>query len=89
MAINTAWISNVVKGVANNHRVRILLALESRPGLTLSELAEILKISDRTASEHTKKLVSSGLISKRYESNFVAHSLTPLGKKLLGLLKKI
>ncbi len=46
----------IVKGFANHHRIRILLLLESEPGLTLTDITEKLRVNLRTSSEHTRKL---------------------------------
>jgi len=88
-AINTNRAARTIKGAANHHRVKILLLLGQTPDLSVSELAEKLNINFRTASEHTKKLVASGLINKRYNHNFVTHQLTPLGEKMLIAIEQL
>jgi DNA-binding transcriptional ArsR family regulator len=85
-AEETAKIS---KGTANAHRVRMLVELAARPGQSVSELADRLNINFRTASEHTKKLVAAGLVAKHYQGQSVEHELSPLGRKVLRLLRSI
>lgn len=87
--INPAWTAKTIKGAANGHRVKILVLLDKTADLSVGDLAEKLYINFRTASEHTKKLTNAGLISKKYQQNFVTHTLTPLGKKLLSAVEKI
>ncbi|MEU7582044.1 winged helix-turn-helix domain-containing protein [Streptomyces sp. NPDC041068] len=54
-----------------------------RATCTTSELAERLGISAASASQHTKVLRETGLITTRRIRNTVLHSVTPLGIALL------
>lgn len=82
-------VERIVKGFSNHHRIRILSLLEKEPGLPLNEIAEELKLNFRTVSEHTKKLVASGLILKKYKGSIVQHQMTELGKDILRFCKKL
>lgn len=87
--VNTIWTAKTIKGAANNHRVRILVLLSETPDLSVSDLAEMLNINFRTASEHTKKLSTTGLIEKHYNQQSVTHRLTRLGEKVLVFIKSL
>ena len=76
-------LEQIVKGFANHRRIQILMLLESKSGMTLFDIAKKLRIDFRTASEHTKKLVVAGLISKKYRGRIVQHSITKRGKQVL------
>ncbi len=82
-------LEKVGKGMANRNRLKILLALNQEPGLCLVDLAEKTKISFRNASEHCRKLLAGGLISKKYRGQAVEHRLTPRGKAVLGFYRMI
>ncbi len=90
MAHTTAEdIAKISKGTANAHRVRMMIELSAHPGQNLSELADGLNIGFKTASEHTKKLVAAGLVTKYYQGQSVEHELSPLGRKVLKFLRSI
>jgi len=82
-------IEKIVKGFSNNWRIRILELLEIKSGLTLIEICDELKINVKTGSEHTLKLKTSGLISKKYDGGTVTHMLTDRGKLALKFCKSI
>lgn len=71
------------KGVANHHRIAILILLKEHKGMTLIEISETLKCNFKTISEHTRRLLQAGLIQKEYQSNYVIHTLSPYGEKIV------
>jgi predicted transcriptional regulator len=75
-----------MKGVANHHRIAILLLIEKSPGLTLEEISDVLKVNMKTISGHTYRLVQAGLLNKKYQGLSVAHSLSPYGKIIADFL---
>lgn len=77
------------KGVANHHRIRILRAVNEQSGLMLNEISESLNLNIKTTSEHTRRLVQAGLLSKTYVGRMVCHELTPYGVKILELANSI
>lgn len=87
--MDVGQLEKIARGYANKHRINILLKLSSKPGMTVSELADSLRTSLRVASEHTLRLNRAGLIQKAYHSNFVIHELTPLGRKVLRQLREL
>ncbi len=75
------------KGMANHWRIRILFLVSDKPGLSVEEIAQILKGNFKTISSHIQKLVTSGLVNKWSKSNFVFHKLSPYGKKFIEFTK--
>ena len=51
------------------------------------EIAEVLRLNLKTASDHVRRLSLAGLLAKRQEGNIVRHTLTPVGKGILKFLK--
>lgn len=82
-------LEKIARGYANKHRIRIMQRLSSKPGMTVSDLADSLKTSLRVASEHTLRLNRAGLIKKVYRSHYVVQELTPLGRKVLRQLRDL
>jgi len=76
------------KGLANHHRIEILLLLYNDDGLILEDITNSLGINFRTASEHTRRLVQAGLINKKYNGRQVRHSLSPYGKLCIKFLEQ-
>ena len=76
-----------LKGVANHRRIEILFIVAENDGVTLDSICEIMNGNIKTISEHTKKLVQSGLINKARKGRGVAHSLSPYGKRFLKFIK--
>ena len=65
-------------------RAAVLRALREPHGT--AELAGTVRISPATASEHAKVLRDANLIETRRDGRTVSHSLTPLGRTILGQL---
>ena len=86
---NPKELEKVLKGCANHRRVEMLCLLSKNPGLTLEQAAEHLKIDFRVASEHLRRMVTGGLISKRYAGRYVQHSLTRRAQYILTFLGKL
>ena len=75
-----------VKGVANHWRIAIIMLINQKKALSLEEIVEILHMNNKTASEHTRRLVQAGLIEKRYKGRTVEHTLSPYGKIFTSFL---
>ncbi|MFH1626714.1 MAG: winged helix-turn-helix domain-containing protein [bacterium] len=75
------------KGVANHHRVDILLLVSKNPEITVEGIAENLDKNFKTISEHTRRLVQSGLLNKKYQGRNVIHLLSPYGEKFIEFIK--
>lgn len=76
-----------LKGISNHYRIEILLLIDKNKDITLDQIIEKLKANEKTIGEHTRRLFQAGLIDKRYQGNFVLHSLSPYGKKFVSFLK--
>ena len=82
-------LEKIIKGGANHWRLRILFLLGEEGSLSLTDISRTLRGHFKTISEHTRKLLESGLIEKRYREQTVFHSLTSLGVRSLGHFKKL
>ena len=76
-----------LKGMANHHRIEILLLVAKNAGITLDGIIEILDANAKTIGEHTRRLHQAGLINKKYRGKFVEHTLSPYGKMFVNFLK--
>ncbi len=76
-----------LKGIANHHRIEILLLVQKEDGITLDDIIETLKANPKTIGEHTRRLHQAGLINKKYQGKFVEHTLSPYGKMFVNFLK--
>ena len=74
------------KGIANHHRINILILVQSLPGITLDDIASKLQRNFKTISEHTIKLTRAGLLNKKYRGHKVEHYLSPYGQKMIKLI---
>lgn len=84
---NIETLERVFKGVANHWRIKTLLLVAERPGITLDEIVAVLKGNYQTLSEHVKRVKGAGLITKQYRGRSVAHNLSPFGAKIVKILK--
>ena len=75
------------KGMANHRRIDIMLSVAKNEGITVEELAELLKCNFKTVSEHTRRLVGAGLLNKEYRGREVAHALSPYGRVFVDFVK--
>lgn len=76
-----------LKGMANHHRIEILLLVGKSDGITLDGIIEILDANPKTIGEHARRLHQAGLINKKNKGKFVEHSLSPYGKMFVNFLK--
>lgn len=77
-----------LKGMANHYRIAILLLVAGNNKITLESIVEKLDANEKTIGEHTRRLVTAGLIDKEYKGKFVEHTLSPYGKVFVDFLKK-
>ena len=76
-----------LKGIANHHRIAILLLVAKQENITLEGIVDELEANAKTIGEHTRRLHTAGLINKTYHGKFVEHSLSPYGKTFVQFLK--
>ena len=82
-------LEGIAKGFANHRRIEMMALLEKSPELSLLEVSEALGINFKTAGEHLRKLVISGLVMKRNAGHAVRHALTPLGRHVLKFCRTL
>jgi DNA-binding transcriptional ArsR family regulator len=75
------------KGIANHHRIEILLLISEREEITLEDIVEAVGANPKTIGEHTRRLYLAGLINKKHRGRFVEHVLSPYGKTFINFLK--
>ena len=85
--MNNYQLEKHFKGAANHWRIAILFLVDSRPGVTVTEISAELRGCFKTISEHTRRLVNAGLLIKAYRGRAVVHSLSPYGKTMILFLK--
>ncbi len=83
---NAKQLERHLKGVSNHNRINILYVVAKFPAITVNSIAEKLSSNIKTTSDHTRKLVSAGLLNKNYNGNTVEHNISPFGKKILDFL---
>ena len=76
------------KGIANHYRIQILLIANEYDGITLDDITDKLNTNFKNISQHTGRLVNSGLLNKRYKGRMVEHSLSPYGKVFVKFIKE-
>ena len=76
-----------LKGIANHHRINILLTIAENDSITLDDIVGILEANVKTIGEHTRRLHVAGLINKKYRGKFVEHTLSPYGKTFVRFLQ--
>ncbi len=82
-------LEKIIKGASNHRRVEILYLLKEKPNLSVFDISEKLKCNFKTISEHTRRLVQSGLISKYSDGSSVRHEITLLGENVLKFLRTL
>jgi len=87
--MNFRNLEKIAKGFSNHRRIEILNLVYKTPELSLSEISEELHINFKTAGEHVRRLVISGLIMKRHENSSVRHKITKLGETVLMFLRTL
>jgi DNA-binding MarR family transcriptional regulator len=75
------------KGAANHWRIEILALLEKHGGISAEGISKELGCDIKTISQHTIRLVNSGLLNKKYRGRVVEHELSPYGKRFLAFIK--
>ena len=79
----------VLKGLANHHRVDVLCLLLSSPDLSVEEIANSCTVDYKTMSVHLHKLKRAGLISKNRYGRRVEHRITARGKQAVQYVSKM
>ena len=83
----TKQMERHLKGMANHHRIAIILLIAESEGITLDQIITTLDANPKTIGEHTRRLHQAGLVNKKYNNRFVEHALSPYGKMFARFLK--
>ncbi|MBU4536474.1 hypothetical protein KJ603_00350 [Patescibacteria group bacterium] len=75
------------KGPANYRRIDILFFILENKESTLFNIADGLKTKYKIIAQHTEKLVTAGLLNKKYVGNSASLKLSPYGEKLVKFMK--
>jgi len=86
--LKTRALERLVKGFSNHRRIQILELLEREPELSVSEIAERVKINVKNASQHVRRMAIAGLVLKRNQNKNVRHKLTDKGRTVLKFLRR-
>ncbi len=89
MSMNYRRVERVVKGFANHNRLRILELLSEQPELSVTDIAECLKMGYENASDNIRKMTQVGLLMKRNEGPAVLHKLTTKAESILMFCKRL
>ena len=84
---STRQLERHFKGIANHHRLDILLLIASQPKINLDAIVKELKGNVKTIAEHTRRLHIAGLINKKYQGHSVEHTLSPYGEIVYKFIK--
>ena len=91
--INLKKITKILKALADESRIRILVLLKERNGLCVCEITEIIGLSQPTVSSHLKKLQDAEIITYSKDGLWVNYSLDENMEKeveqLLGTVVQI
>jgi DNA-binding transcriptional ArsR family regulator len=82
-------LERIIKGSSNHRRIQIMDLLSVYPELSVTEIAQKLKINLKTASEHIRRLAISGLVTKRNQGKNVRHRLSDRGVVILKFLRTL
>lgn len=74
-------IVHAFKSMGNQYRMNMLLTLGIKKDLTLDQINQTVGGEFKNISAHMKKLTAAGLVDKKYEGNYVKHSLTQYGER--------
>ncbi len=77
-----------LKGIANHHRINMLLLIDEEGGITVEKIAERLGVHYQTVAQHGRYLAHAGLVDKKYKGRAVTHVLSPYGQMLVGFIKE-
>ncbi|HHH76377.1 MAG TPA: ArsR family transcriptional regulator [Phycisphaerae bacterium] len=83
------WLERIVKGFGNRRRIQILRLLKAEPELSLSDICDRLNMIIQNGSEHMRKLVAAGLVTKRRQCYCFRHKITERGLYALHFLDTV
>ena len=85
--INLKKVTKILKALADESRVRILVLLKERNGLCVCEITEIIGLSQPTISSHLKRLQDAEIITYSKDGLWVKYKLEEnIEKEVMQLL---
>ena len=87
--LKTRHLERIVKGYSNHRRIQIMELLKNSPELSVSEIAEKVKIDLKNASQHIRRMAVADLVLKRNQNKNVRHKLSDRGITILKFLRKM
>ena len=85
--LNLKKITKILKALADESRVRILVLLKERNGLCVCEITEIIGLSQPTISSHLKRLQDAEIITYSKDGLWVKYKLEEnIEKEVMQLL---
>lgn len=88
-SVDSYTLEIVMKGVANHHRINVMLQLKNQPDMSVEELSESCRVAYKTLSVHLRSLKNAGLITKKKYSRRVEHRLTDRGVCVAEFLRTL
>ena len=82
-------LERIIKGFANQHRLRILLLLSKNSDVSIENISKQLSIGYMNTSDHVRKLAMGGLVTKKKIGLNVFITLSTRGKSILVFCKKL
>lgn len=73
--VDAVKLKGLFKVLANEHRLRLLHALERSGELCVTDLADAVAMSTQAVSGQLQRLVDRGIVSARREGNFVYYRI--------------
>ncbi len=73
--VDAVKLKGLFKVLANEHRLRLLHALERSGELCVTELSEAVGMSAQAVSGQLQRLVDRGIVSARRDGNFVYYRI--------------
>lgn len=73
--VDAMKLKGLFKVLANEHRLRLLHALERSGELCVTELADAVDMSAQAVSGQLQRLVDRGIVSARRDGNFVNYRI--------------
>lgn len=82
-------LEQIVRSFSNHRRITMLCLLYKSPELSVSQIADELKIDIKLASFYLRRLTIAGLIMKKSHGKSIRHKLTKRGLFVLTFIRTL
>lgn len=82
-------VEQIIRSFSNHRRIAMLCLLDENPELSVSQIADELKIDIKLASFYLRKLTIAGLIMKKSSGKSIRHKLTKRGTFVLAFVRTL